>query len=306
MHGYWMFAYGFQGRNFDLQGRKLCWTFHFRIVPGPDDVINWKACGNASRLLGVGLHFWKTKHIAGIFANGKWMHRWKFWSHSKCPRCKQTNEDAAHTIIQCPDVNPLWQTAVEPLTKWMANSLTPPDVSAVILEFLHAWRTSLPSCLRMDRCTTDLWGAIASQLIVGWGAFLEGYLVSPDWEILMDRHYESITSRQSGLRYCSGIIHRLWLLIRDLWEHRNAVLHDDIPAAVQQATVQLNASVSGQYHQGLNGLSPPNFRSYFSRSLVDLLNMTVSYKRNWLANLLAGRDFLHNSMSSEHDTRAQE
>eukprot|EP00978_Attheya_sp_CCMP212_P018801 scaffold51948_cov30-Attheya_sp.AAC.2 len=27
---------GFQGRNFDLQGRKPCWTFHFWIVPGPD------------------------------------------------------------------------------------------------------------------------------------------------------------------------------------------------------------------------------------------------------------------------------
>eukprot|EP00978_Attheya_sp_CCMP212_P032088 scaffold123677_cov34-Attheya_sp.AAC.3 len=232
------------------------------------------------------------------------MHRWKFWSHSKCPRCEQTNEDAAH-IIQCPDVNPLWQTAVEPLTTWMANSLTPPDVSAVILEFLHAWRTSLPPRLLLDRCTTDLRGAISSQSMVGWGAFLEGYLVL-DWEILMDRHYESITSRRTGLRWCSGIIHRLWLLIHDLWEHRNAVLHDVIPAAVQQATVQLNASVSGQYHQGLNGLSPPNFRSYFSRSLVDLLNMTVSYKRNWLANLVASRDFLHNSMSSEHDTRAQE
>eukprot|EP00978_Attheya_sp_CCMP212_P012997 scaffold32412_cov59-Attheya_sp.AAC.4 len=29
----------------------------------------------------------------------------------------------------------------------------------------------------------------------------------------------------------------------------------------KQQTVQLNASVSGQFHQRLNGLSPPNFHS---------------------------------------------
>eukprot|EP00978_Attheya_sp_CCMP212_P006482 scaffold14874_cov66-Attheya_sp.AAC.3 len=112
------------------------------------------------------------------------MYRWKFWSHSKCPRCEQTNEDAAHTIIQCPGVNPLWQKAVEPLTQWMATALTPPDVSAVILEYLHAWPTSLPPRLRMDRCTPDLRAAIAAQSVVGWGAFLEGFLVS-DWELLI-------------------------------------------------------------------------------------------------------------------------
>eukprot|EP00978_Attheya_sp_CCMP212_P015765 scaffold40806_cov53-Attheya_sp.AAC.7 len=32
---------GFQGRNFDLQGRKSCWTFRFWIVPGPDVHDRW-------------------------------------------------------------------------------------------------------------------------------------------------------------------------------------------------------------------------------------------------------------------------
>ena len=91
------------------------------------------------------------------------------------------------------------------------------------------------------------------------------------------------------------LIHSLWLLLRNLWDHRNTILHDTVPVAVQLATVQPNAAVSGQYHiyhQGLDGLSPNQFRSYFSRPLIDLLALTVAYKRNWLANLLAARDDL--------------
>jgi hypothetical protein len=87
----------------------------------------------------------------------------------------------------------------------------------------------------------------------------------------------------------------LWLLLQDLWDHRNAILHDTVLAAVQLATVQLHAAVSGQYHQGLDGLSPTHFCSYFSRPLIDLLALTVAYKRNWLvANLIAARDQLAN------------
>jgi hypothetical protein len=250
------------------------------------------------------LRFWKTKHVTGIFANGKWMHRWKFWSHSNCPRCGQPDEDASH-IIQCPDVTPLWTKAVEPLRLWMEKALTPPDVSAVVLEQIHAWRTSSPSRVQLEYCTPDLVEAIAVQSAIGWGAFLEGF-IADNWETVLDRHYGALGSRRSGRRWCAGLIHRLWLLLRDLWEHRNAILHDHVPAAVQQATAQLNASVAGQYNQGLNGLFPPHFRSYFDRPLADLTALSVTYKQNWLANLLAARDQLQAASNQSADNRAQE
>ena len=258
--------------------------------------INWAACAGAARLLGIGLRFWKTKHVTGIFANGKWMHRWKFWPHSNCPRCGEANEDSSH-IVRCPAVTPLWAQVVEPLDAWFTKTSTPPDVSAVILEYLHAWRTRTPPRIHLSRCAPELAKAISVQSDIGWGYFLEGF-VAVEWAAVMNAHYASVSSRRSGLRWSSGLIHRLWLLLRDLWEHRNAILHDDTPVALQRATIQLNQSVSGQYNLGLNGLSPSHFRSYFSRPLVDILNFTVSYKRNWLANLLAARDHLESRQFS--------
>jgi hypothetical protein len=274
------------------EGHKLrCyWSERKNIPANHISSINWHACEGAAKLLGLGLRFWKTKHLTGIFGTGKWMHRWKFWTHSNCPRCGEPNEDAKH-IVRCSALNPLWETAVAPLTEWFTKSLTPPDVSAIILEYIHAWRTSTAPRVRLEFCSPALISAVTAQSNIGWGPFLEGF-VSIKWQNLMDQHFTSISSRRTGFRWCCGLIHRMWLLLRDLWDHRNSILHDTVPVAVQLATVQLNAAVSGQYHQGLDGLSPTQFRSYFSRPLIDLLAFTVAYKRNWLANLLAARDYL--------------
>ena len=287
------------------EGNKLraYWQERKHIPPSHMNSINWPACAGAAKLLGLGLRFWKTKHVTGIFANGKWMHRWKFWENSNCPRCGDANEDAAH-IVQCPAVNPVWSTAVEPLSAWLTKTVTPPDVAAVILEHLHAWRTSATPRIALNRCSPALLAAIQTQSSIGWGLFLEGF-VAVEWAHIMDAHYLSISSRRSGFRWCCGLIHRLWLLLRDVWEHRNAILHDSVPAAVQLATTQLNASVSGQYQHGLNGLSPTHFRSYFRRPLVDLLALPVSYRRNWLANIVAARDHLA-AADKTSDNRDQE
>jgi hypothetical protein len=204
--------------------------------------------------------------------------------------------------VQCSSVTPLWTQVVEPLDAWFSKNLTPPDVSAVILESLQAWRTHTAPRFDIDRCSPDLARAIHVQTDIGWGLFLEGFLAA-EWELLMSTHYASISSRRSGHRWSCGLIHRLWLLLRDLWEHRNAILHEAVPVETQLATAQLNTSVMGQYNQGLNGLNPSHFRSYFSRPLLDLLALTASYKRNWLANLLAARDNLESQqpISSNRD-----
>jgi hypothetical protein len=274
------------------EGYKLrqYWSERKSIPANLISSINWPACEGAAKLLGLGLRFWKTKHLTGIFGTGKWMHRWKFWTHSNCPRCGEPNEDAAH-VVRCSALSPIWDSAVTPLTEWFTKSLTPPDVSAVILEYIHAWRTDNVPRVRLEFCSPELLAAITAQSAIGWGSFLEGF-VSITWQKLMATHFTSISSRRTGFRWCCGLIHRLWLLLRDLWDHRNTILHDTIPVAVQLATVQLNAAVSGQYHQGLDGLSPTQFRTYFSRPLIDLLAFTVAYKRNWLANLIAARDSL--------------
>ena len=253
-------------------------------------LINWEACGSAAKLLGVGLRFWKTKHVAGIFANGKFMERWKFWSHSKCPRCQESDEDASH-VIRCPVVTPLWPLAIAPLTAWLVKAETPPDIMAATLECIRAWRTATPSRLRVEHCTPDLAATITAQDSIGWQSFFEGFLAI-EWELLLDRHFDSINSRRSGRRWCAGLIHQLWLLIHDLWVHRNTILHDIVPATTQIALAQLHASISNQYNQGLNGLSPTHFRSYFSRPLRDLFSLSETYKRNWLTNLISARDHL--------------
>ena len=142
-----------------------------------------------------------------------------------------------------------------------------------------------------SHCTPDLAATIQAQDTIGWQSFFEGFLAT-EWELLLDRYFDSINSRRSGRRWCAGLIHQLWLLIHDLWVHRNTILHDHVPASTQLATAQMHASISGQYNQGLDGLSPTHFRSYFSRPLSALLALSESYKRNWLNNISSARDNL--------------
>eukprot|EP00978_Attheya_sp_CCMP212_P023132 scaffold70166_cov59-Attheya_sp.AAC.4 len=118
---------------------------------------------------------------------------------------------------------------------------------------------------------------------------------------------------------CSSIIHRMGILhgrlsgsqlriglgqsLQGTW---NAILHDHVPAAIQQASAQLNVSIAGQYNQGLDGLFPPHFRSYFTRPLVDLFALLVTFKQHWLANLTTAWDQLQTNFSLTADNRAQE
>jgi hypothetical protein len=55
--------------------------------------------------------------------------------------------------------------------------------------------------------------------------FLEGGLAF-DWQFAQQRYFKSLRSMQSGRRWVSALIHKLWTVDWDQWEHRNSVLHE--------------------------------------------------------------------------------
>lgn len=66
--------------------------------------------------------------------------------------------------------------------------------------------------------------AFLSQARLGWDSFLSGIL-STEWAIVQERHYQSIGSRKQGQKWSSDLSKWLWEAVYSMWEYRNLVIH---------------------------------------------------------------------------------
>lgn len=69
--------------------------------------------------------------------------------------------------------------------------------------------------------------AMKDQEKIGWTNFFLGRW-SPKWQAIQAKHYERISSKKSPRRWATAVIHRLFLVAWDLWQHRNDQLHGKV------------------------------------------------------------------------------
>jgi hypothetical protein len=57
---------------------------------------------------------WVTKHVTGVCGVGKWLERWQWQNHSRCPRCDAPGEDHRH-VYRCPALSARieWKAAMD-------------------------------------------------------------------------------------------------------------------------------------------------------------------------------------------------
>jgi hypothetical protein len=76
-----------------------------------------------------------------------------------------------------------------------------------------------------DNYDQEVLNAVNIQHTSGWKNFFEG---RPNilWSKLQSCYYTvALKSRQSGKRWMTELIKKLWGVAWDLWEHRNGILH---------------------------------------------------------------------------------
>ena len=124
-----------------------------------------------------------------------------------------------------------------------------------------------------------------AQDLLGWDHFLEGVL-STNWAATQHLYYMGLNKRNSGHRWLTLLIKKLWQIAWDIWDYRNDVnVTVNHQTQDQQITTEIQAS--------LRNPVPASATFLLSADVVSPLQPSVplSRKRAWLTSLNAHLEY---------------
>jgi hypothetical protein len=248
--------------------------------------IDWDACSAALKRLPLGRRRWVSKHTSGFCAVGTMLVHWKEQPTPDCPRCSLP-ETSRH-VWQCqePAVFFVWALLMSSFSKWMQKVHTANDIVYWIIQRLTEWRTSEP----FSPAQSDMPGllqAISAQDRIGWLAFFEG-CIAIEWAGVQEAHFLWLGRRNTGKRWATSLIVKLWEVAWDLWDHRNQVKkHLETTQEVARRE-ELVIAISSEYAFGRSGLPLRDWR-LFNRPLLSTLASSLHYLEAWLLRVQTAR-----------------
>jgi len=205
----------------------------------------------------------------------------------KCPRCQLPNETQEH-ILTCPDVRAHKKRydLVHPMLKKIINNDLCP-VQRVFASCIKSWlespETPSPDVSRVPDSQRELLDkALNEQESIGWHLCMRGYL-SRSWgkAIAANVHLEDDNDR--GDSWTRKTILQLWEFSREMWEHRNSILHDtELAASRRIRDAQINDEITKLY-EAIETYDADD-RGYFDLPLVLRLRKLLRSRRCWLLN----------------------
>jgi len=122
------------------QRTKDYWVKRRSMTQGIWKKIDWESVGRAMNKIPINRRRWVAKYVAGHFATGKNMCRWKFRTSSLCPRCNANNEDKQH-ILTCPApaARSLWEKHLKTIDLWLRDEGTDPQLREHLMSYLKSW-----------------------------------------------------------------------------------------------------------------------------------------------------------------------
>ena len=260
-----------------------------RYAPEVQDLIDWDASSAALAEVGLARRRWHLRHVTATCPTGNRMHQWQLWTHDRCPRCGRS-ENSAH-IVTCHGTDDVWDDALNPLRSWIDKARAPMGMATAITDRLTAWRRNRRPRLPPSYWPDPLVQALTAQDRIGWAGFLEG-CAAKEWRALMDGHFERRGSQRSGRRFVIGLIKSAWQTVHDLWEHRNAVLHNDVASMEARDQERKMDSLIAEHHsRGPDGL-PARYRRKFAVPLPVLLARPSQTREAWLKTVVLARERL--------------
>ena len=225
---------------------------------------------------------WISKWCTGILGTGMMLQRWKQQDHSLCPRCQLPNETALH-CIQCqhPSVTTLWEESIFELQTWMLGSKGHPDFVQIFCSSLTAWRTNIP----VDRCQygQNIRLAFNDQHRLGWERIFYG-IWSQQWISIQQQHLLQIGSRKSAILWLATVQHKLWIILFDLWDQRNHVLHVINQSLHPHELTAIHEEITQAMQTPLH-IIPQSQRYLFHDSVEAKLRWSISMKIQWLISV---------------------
>lgn len=243
------------------------------------DDINWPAAKQARKELPMGQRRWHSKFATSHCATGRMMKRRKQWAHDRCPRCGATDEDTKHVCL-CPDsdARAVWDTNIKSLDAWLKTQDTAPPVHHHILQLLRLWIANKPPpAIPPIGPRTK---ALQAQSDLGAWHTLLGR-ISLQLTQTQERHYIKTRSQRSGFRWTVEVIKKLQYIAWDMWDHRNAVLHNDPTRHFQRDELdKVNQLIMTEWETGPQGLLAQDL--FLFRSLATVQAKPLPLKLDWL------------------------
>ena len=127
---------------------------------------------------------------------------------------------------------------------------------------------------------------IHTQTLVGWQAFLEGGVLK-DWAAKQQEYYDWLARKNTGKRWTTTLIKKLWEISWNMWEHRNGELHNPASPATLREHARLDALITLDY--GNTRRLCRKDRRWFRRPLAVLFTESLEYKNQWLESVKLAR-----------------
>ena len=257
------------------------WSNRRKIPENMIHSIDWEASESASKRLGLNRSLWIPKWLAGFAPVGKVLQRYKFQEHTECPRCTEF-EDTNH-IVTCkaPRATIQWEASISNLEQWLNKAYTMPDIRKAIVSRLRSWRAG-----NELQATSHTWPGvndlIQDQDKIGWRTFLEGGILQK-WAAKQQEYYTWLQRRNTGRRWTTTLIKKMWEISWNMWEQRNSELKNpESPASIREHA-RLDARINQEYNDTLT-LTLKD-RWWFRRTKEVIATETIAYKQQWLESV---------------------
>jgi hypothetical protein len=264
------------------------WVKKKQISQYHERQIDWKVFYKTNCRLPTHRHRWLSKWLTGFCGVGIMLQRYRHQHHSDCPRCGISGESTAH-IIQCQEngARQLWSKEIQKLQQWMLTNDGHPEMTEIICSKLRHWQT-LRHNATLDPSVHTVIKATTHQQQVGWFNFIQGF-ISMHWRTCQSEHLINIRSQKSALLWMTRFQHKLYLIVWEMWNHRNQLLHGAGDKIHITSLATIDTDIQLEWKRGMDTL-PSRYANLFSGSLHKTLQLSPVEKKRWLTCIWAARD----------------
>jgi len=223
------------------------------------------------------------------------MHKWKFRTATKCPRCPEPVEDKRH-ILECPNLAAceLWEKSIKQLEEWLKAEGTERSIRKQLMHGLQMWTTP-------EHLPTTLDSPLEAQEQIGKHYMWDSWL-SREWQQQQDQIWQQIKSRKSSRQWMSEIIKKLWNIEWGMWEQRNDILHKSEQNREAILERDTNDKIKQTYTIGMGQLARTDF-GLMANTLEHHLGQSHHTKKLWLESIEAA---IHRRKLHEHRAMTME
>jgi hypothetical protein len=264
-------------------------------LPDPASDVDWTIGHFSIRNSPLHMQLWIPKWMTGRLPIGGTLKKWGYQQTDVCPRCGQPELNSIH-VVKCssPPALSKWDAFLSTLEDWFTQSHTLRDIKEGLLSHLRNWHAGL-SGDPFECRTISAQEVFDTQNRIGWTPFFLG-LLHPSWALLQQAHYAELGKRNTGKRWVTQLLQKVWKVSWDLWTHRRSILLSPDSYVFYQENLSADSAVTAAWASYLHDPNPiPALWRWFSRSLEAIKNEPLDFKKSWL-------DIVHTIIERRSDT----